>query len=154
MKKIFYIFLCLVLFQMNLEGKEMKNQEELNSIKVVLYYNNPSLYTDVKRTFNDVINGKYEIKKEFFIDDLKEFDSLEKLFSIKPSIRKSQESAFNLNSYVTSICVIYINTEKYLSFSYDESDGKYCICNDEIIERNTIYDSFVRYLINKISPSK
>lgn len=37
------------------EEIEMPNYEELKSIRVVFYYNDPSLYTDVNRTFNDVL---------------------------------------------------------------------------------------------------
>lgn len=151
MKKNILFFICFLVFQISIEGYELTNTEDLKSIKAVLYYNSPSLYTDVRRTYNDVLNGRYEVKKEFSFEDFKDFDSLERLFSIQPVVITDQIISFPENIYVTSICVVYINSEITFIYTYDECKDNYCIYNGKsLIERNTIYDNFARYLIDKI----
>lgn len=149
MKK-FFLFISYIIVFLSFADAEVFSREEIKTIEVQFYYNFTPVYTDTGRSIPDILNGYYEIKKTYYYDDLKDFDSLENLLGQKIEIINDDDLKRLYESFVESFCAVRINEKLVLEFTYSKSKDIYCLCNGNLIKRNKIYDNFIEYLIGRI----
>lgn len=129
-------------------GNSISLNNQYNDLRIVFYYNSSSLYTDTGRSIEQIINGYYEIRKEFSYDDIKSFDSIEKVLNEKPVFVDDLDRLISRKSFVNCLCVISLGQIEILSFTYDETNDGYALYNGDLIERSKILDDFSKYLIS------
>ena len=154
MKKIIIIAI-IILISFFLIGKNILMAKtypsiDYSSIEVDFYYNNSIVYTDTGRSITDILNGYYDIKNRFYYDDVKEFDSLNKLLDQERKIVYNDETKRIYETFVDSLCIVRLNGKQLLEFTYSKSADRYCLCNGDLIERKDVYDRFAEYLIDKL----
>ena len=144
------LFICFLIFFLCLVCVKIFNSKDISSIEVDFYYNHSIVYTDTGRTVSNILNGYYDAKNTYYYKDIKDFGLLNELLKQRAEIIHDEKLKRMYESFVDSLCVVRLNGNQILEYTYSESNDDYCLCNKNLIRRNKVYDSFAKYLIKKI----